>query len=223
MAEPRVEWDACLGLLERTSGLFRSLNRSAIRLDPDWPEEEFQGTKDALDDYVYPDSGPPPFERLAAIEAEFVLDRDENPHPRLLALALAARRRSCVLGSGNLAAQSYYLGILHACVEATGCEESEIVGWLDAHDTLPRPSAVIPRILSDEAIDLAVRIRRIARGAPGEALLYRHWQGILDLLCVILGSRPDEVDAFIAYADPLPADALPEPRSGQPVALRRRP
>lgn len=65
--------------------------------------------------------------------APFVLDRAENPHPRLLALAVKARR-SARRFPNDMAHQSYYLGVLHACVEATGCADHEVVGWLDHHE-----------------------------------------------------------------------------------------
>lgn len=62
----------------------------------------------------------------------FVLDLDDNPHPELLGLAVAARQRARD-ASTNFAAQAYYLGILHACVAATGCDLDQMVAWVERH------------------------------------------------------------------------------------------
>lgn len=68
-----------------------------------------------------------------AEEAPFVLDQEANPHPRLLELALDARRRAG-RSDTNMAAKAYYLGVMHSMVAATGCDLDELVGWLDRHD-----------------------------------------------------------------------------------------
>lgn len=158
----------------------------------------------------------------AGPEPPFVLDRDDNPHPRLLELALAARRRAR-LAAGNFAAASYYLGALHACCAATGCDESEIVGWLDAHDRtdLSALAALAGERVGLVAVDVAVRSRRLARLAGGEPLVYRHWQGILDVLCAVLDARPEDVDALVASLDPDPDPEI-APLPGTPVAVRPR-
>lgn len=75
-------------------------------------------------------------QELTESESEkFVLDRKSNPHPALLRLAIGARRR---VTDTNHATQAYYLGVLHACCAATGCGESDVVGWFDAHEDVKR-------------------------------------------------------------------------------------
>lgn len=154
---------------------------------------------------------------------EFVLDLPENPHPDLLALALDARRRARASDT-NHAASAYYLGVLHACTKATGCDESEIVAWLDHHDT-PAPTFPGQEWLTEKVIDAAVRARRIAHlGGVEQLPMYLYWEGMLDLLCLALDVGPDVVDGFVASCDPDPApviDRKPEPPVEVPVALPR--
>lgn len=148
----------------------------------------------------------------------FVLDLASNPHKKLLALALDARRTARVAGLGNLAASAYYLGVLHACAAATGAPDDEIRAWLDFHDTALTPYVVPLALLGDDAVDLAVRSRRLAR-LTTEPVVYRYWQGMADLLTATLRTTPDVVDAFVALADPTPEpliDAVP----GDPVDIR---
>ena len=68
----------------------------------------------------------------------FVLDREENPHPRMLTEALAARQRA--FASQGVAGerpidepQSFWRGYLSAMCAATGCDEVEMIAWLDSH------------------------------------------------------------------------------------------
>lgn len=82
--------------------------------------------------YAYFDRGN--FARLVAMwleppmpEAEvFVLDRAENPHPRMLAEALLARATRF----DSTEALAYWHGYLAAMCGATGCPPDEIEAWL---------------------------------------------------------------------------------------------
>jgi hypothetical protein len=59
----------------------------------------------------------------------FVLDRVENPHPRMLAGALAARAESHLSAERS----AYWGGYLAAMADATGCEPRDLVAWMDRH------------------------------------------------------------------------------------------
>ena len=61
---------------------------------------------------------------------EFVLDLPSNPHPRMLAGALAARRHA--RSAPKMAA--FWAGYLCAMADATGCEPEELEAWLDHHE-----------------------------------------------------------------------------------------
>lgn len=151
-------------------------------------------------------------------EGEFVLDLDSNPHPDLLELALTARRRARQSDT-NHAASAYYLGVLHACCKATGCDESEMVRWLEHHDHEPTAPKLDPLMIPMPAIDLAVRARRLARMSR-EPVVFRYWQGMLDLLAALLGDdSPDLADAFVGECDPDPFIAIAAREV--PVALSR--
>lgn len=66
----------------------------------------------------------------------FVLDRVENPHPRMLAGALRARRVARELGHdpNGLGFVAFWDGYLSAMEDATGCPAQELVAWLDRHE-----------------------------------------------------------------------------------------
>lgn len=64
---------------------------------------------------------------------EFVLDRTENPHPRMRDHALQLRRTARVSGDHVIAAQ--WLGYLEAMCDATGESSEAINGWLDRFDS----------------------------------------------------------------------------------------
>lgn len=70
---------------------------------------------------------------------EFSLDLVENPHPRMLAGAIAAQRAAgeaaarIFFGSDDAddrAAVAYWDGYLAAMVDATGCERGEMLAWV---------------------------------------------------------------------------------------------
>ena len=68
-------------------------------------------------------------------DTPFVLDAAENPHPRMLVGALAARdaaRREPAYEGGPHAA--YWRGYLRAMADATGCTPAELEAWMDAHE-----------------------------------------------------------------------------------------
>lgn len=60
----------------------------------------------------------------------FVLDRDENPHPRMLGEALLARASAF----DSPEAMAYWLGYRAAMIGATGVAPDEMDRWLDAHE-----------------------------------------------------------------------------------------
>lgn len=67
-----------------------------------------------------------------------MLDAVENPHPRMLAGALAARKvaaqhPACVAEFCPYVAR--WAGYLAAMVDATGCHPGELVAWLDRHES----------------------------------------------------------------------------------------
>lgn len=156
-------------------------------------------------------------------EEPFVLDLAANPHRELLEFVLTARRRAR-LSDTNHAAKAFYMGALMACAKATGLPVDQIGAWLDHHDTpdldwlLERLSSRLP-VDDDAWIDLAVRSRRLARMAGGAVEVYRHWQGVSDLLGALLDIRPEDVDALVAGLDTEPAPEI-APRPGAPVEIR---
>lgn len=69
--------------------------------------------------------------------AEFVLDLDSNPHPRMLAGALKRRRLAArVPGWSDDYSQVHgeWFGYLAAMADATGCDEADLIAWLDRHE-----------------------------------------------------------------------------------------
>lgn len=61
---------------------------------------------------------------------DFVLDLDSNPHPRMLAGALDARRRV----ASTPESVAYWRGYLAAMADATGCDKADLIAWLDRHE-----------------------------------------------------------------------------------------
>jgi len=60
----------------------------------------------------------------------FVLDKAENPHPRMLGEALLARASAF----DSPRSMAYWLGYRAAMCGATGCEPAELDRWLDHHE-----------------------------------------------------------------------------------------
>lgn len=63
----------------------------------------------------------------------FILDLASNPHPRMLAGALDARRRARGAGTWDKD-RAYWLGYLAAMADATGCTEDDLEAWMDRHE-----------------------------------------------------------------------------------------
>lgn len=73
----------------------------------------------------------------------FVLDRAENPHPRMLREALYYRS----IQHDSTSAAALWYGYLIAMCGATGCTPAELNAWLDSHpDEVPQPSPVAVKI-----------------------------------------------------------------------------
>lgn len=70
-------------------------------------------------------------------EPEFVLERTENPHPRMLAEAIEARRRARAVGGKE--AVYYWTGFMAAMAAATGETPAALNAWIDRHTTEPVP------------------------------------------------------------------------------------
>ena len=68
---------------------------------------------------------------------EFVLDRTENPHPKMLAGALDARNRAI---TGGRTAHFYWRGYLAAMADATGETAEDIERWMDRNAPTPPES-----------------------------------------------------------------------------------
>lgn len=67
---------------------------------------------------------------------DFVLDKADNPHPRMLAGARRARSRASDLahaGSDTDAAHvaGFWDGYLAAMADATGCDPADLEAWMD--------------------------------------------------------------------------------------------
>lgn len=62
---------------------------------------------------------------------EFVLDAVDNPHPRMLAAAIEARRRARAIGGKE--STYYWVGYLTAMVDATGETPEALNRWIDRH------------------------------------------------------------------------------------------
>ena len=63
----------------------------------------------------------------------FVLDLDSNPHPRMLAGALAARRGIKESATWSYK-RGYWAGYLNAMCDATGCDPDDLEAWMDRHE-----------------------------------------------------------------------------------------
>ena len=63
----------------------------------------------------------------AVTEEPFVLDRVENPHPRMLAGALKARGAS----GDSAEARAYWDGYMAAMADATGEPVADLEAWMD--------------------------------------------------------------------------------------------
>jgi hypothetical protein len=61
----------------------------------------------------------------------FVLDRVDNPHPKMLDAAIEARRRARALGGTR--DTFYWVGYLQAMADATGCSPMDLNRWIDRH------------------------------------------------------------------------------------------
>jgi len=142
-----AHWEACCG-------------------DPDHlPPVQLRSTLDMMQEALRSSGGGPKAPPGGANEdhpTPFVLDRVENPHPRMLAEAIAARQaaRDAVadldralgglepndLGPDIIAAldaRSYWRGYLAAMAGATGCDPADLEAWMDRND--PPDVAVVIR------------------------------------------------------------------------------
>lgn len=70
-------------------------------------------------------------ERPAAETDVFVLDRVENPHPRMLAEGIEARRRARAIGGKE--ATYYWAGFIACMAAATGETPEALNAWIDRH------------------------------------------------------------------------------------------
>ncbi len=92
------------------------------------------GESDAfLDSKAHPERG-----RLVRFaEPKFVLDRDSNPHPELLAAMLKARAEMKAQKLGTTEAHyrtGIWQGFVQATAAATGCPREEIISWVRHHE-----------------------------------------------------------------------------------------
>lgn len=53
-------------------------------------------------------------------------------------------------------------------------------------------------------LERALNLRRIARSAPSEPLVFLPWQGYLDCMCDATGETPEAINAWLDSHDPLP-------------------
>ena len=67
----------------------------------------------------------------ATMPDRFVLDKADNPHPKMLAAAIEARRRARALGGSETA--YYWAGYLDAMCNATGETVEALNAWIDKH------------------------------------------------------------------------------------------
>lgn len=70
-------------------------------------------------------------------------------------------------------------------------------------------------------LDLALRARRLAKLSPGEPVLYRYWQGVLDAMCAATGESPEDMNAWLDRHDDVDLSKLAS--KGQPVEIVRKP
>ncbi|MES1975700.1 MAG: hypothetical protein V4472_24855 [Pseudomonadota bacterium] len=69
--------------------------------------------------------------------SDFVLDLESNPHPKMLAGAIAARAamKRQKLGTTEAHYRSgVWWGYVQAMADATGCDREEIVRWVRHHE-----------------------------------------------------------------------------------------
>lgn len=73
--------------------------------------------------------------------SDFVLDRAENPHPKLLEYALLARANARAatelhgpLRDHEVDWRTAFRFYMKAMADATGCPEEELEAWLDHHE-----------------------------------------------------------------------------------------
>ena len=83
---------------------------------------------------------------------EFVLDRTENPHPRMLAGALRARDEAI---RGGRTAHFFWRGYLAAMADATGEAAEDIERWMDRNAPPPPPPTSV-----EGRTPVAVPVRR---------------------------------------------------------------
>lgn len=62
----------------------------------------------------------------------FVLDLDANPHPKMLAGAIQARRTARAIGGADNT--YYWCGYVQAMADATGESVDAINAWVDRHE-----------------------------------------------------------------------------------------
>jgi hypothetical protein len=74
----------------------------------------------------------------AVIDPPFVLDRTENPHPKMLAGAVRARHEAI---TGGRTAHFYWRGYLAAMADATGETTEDIQRWMD-RNAPPTPDPI---------------------------------------------------------------------------------
>lgn len=66
----------------------------------------------------------------------------------------------------------------------------------------------------------ALGLRRLARMAPREPLVYLRWQGYLEAMCDATGEKPQDINAWLdRYDDP---EAIPRIGTSVDAPARRR-
>ncbi len=63
--------------------------------------------------------------------SDFSLDMTENPHPRMLAEAMEARRKARAIGGKE--ATYYWVGFIDCMAAATGETAEALNAWIDRH------------------------------------------------------------------------------------------
>lgn len=72
---------------------------------------------------------------MSDVAEPFVLDRDSNPHPKMLEGALEARiQAKFAKFKIDHPDTAYWQGYLQAMADATGCTPIELQAWMDAHE-----------------------------------------------------------------------------------------
>lgn len=64
--------------------------------------------------------------------SDFILDRDENPHPRMREVALHLRRTART--SDDVIVKASWLAYRDCMMDATGWDTATVEAWLDSHD-----------------------------------------------------------------------------------------